>query len=80
MNNIITKQELWNLQIEQIAKLTKGRSVRILLTNGETKIVIVKNLLSAANIPHLFTGFLTMNDEVINIANIEKVEVDANVI
>ena len=76
INNIITKQELWNLPNEQISKLTKGRLIRILLTNGEPKEVVVKNLLAATNTPHLFTGFLTMEDKVINITNIVQIELN----
>ena len=57
MNRIITKHELWNLPNEQIAELTKGRLVRIVLKNGEYKDVRIQNLLAAANPPHLFVGF-----------------------
>ena len=35
MNNIITQYELWNLPNEQIAELSKGRLVRIVINNGE---------------------------------------------
>lgn len=37
MKRIITKHELWNLPNEQIAELTKGQIVRIVLNNGEYK-------------------------------------------
>ena len=57
MNRIITKHELWNFPNEQIAELTKGRFVRLILSNGEYKDVCIQNLLTAANPPHLFVVF-----------------------
>lgn len=74
MNRIITKHELWNLPNEQIAEWTKGRSVRIVLNNGEYKDVCIQNILAAANSPHLFVGFLTANSHSINLIDIEHVE------
>jgi len=71
MNRIITKHELWNLQNEQIAEMTKGRFVRIVLNNGEYKDVCIQNLLAAANPPHLFVGFLTADNQSINYIDIE---------
>ena len=53
MNRIITKHELGNLPNEQIAELTKGRLVRIVMNNGEHNDVCVQNLLAASNPPHL---------------------------
>ena len=74
MNRIITKHELWNLPNEQIAELTKGRFIRIVLSSGEYKDVCVKNLLAAADPPHLFIGFLTTDNHNINLIDIEHVE------
>ena len=74
MNRIITKHELWNLPNEQIAELTKGRLVRIVLNNGEYKDVCIQNLLAAANPPHLFVGFLIAENHSINIQDIDHVE------
>jgi len=54
---IITKHELWNLPNEQIAELTKGRLVRIVLSNEGYKDECIQNLLAAANSPYLFAGF-----------------------
>lgn len=62
MNRIITNQELWNLPNEQIVELTKGRLVRIVLNNGEYKDVCIQNLLTAANPPHLFVGFVVTDN------------------
>jgi hypothetical protein len=42
MNDIITKHELWNLPNEQIATLTKGRFVRIVLNNGDYKTFVLE--------------------------------------
>ena len=74
MNRIITKQELWNVTNEQIAELTKGRLVRIVLNNGEYKDVCIQNLLAAANPPHPFVGFLTADNHSINLRDIDYVE------
>ena len=74
MERIITKHELWNLPNEQIAALTKGRIVRIVLNNGEYKDVCIQTLLAAANPPHLFVGFLTTDNHSINLQDIEHVE------
>lgn len=74
MNKIITKHELWNLSNEQIAELTKGRIVRIVMNNGEYKDVCIQNLLTAANPPHLFVGFLTSDNQSIYLQNIDYVE------
>ena len=74
MNKIITKQELWNVTNEQIAELTKGRLVRIVLNNGEYKDVCIQNLLAAVNPPHLFVGFLTDNNHCIYLQDIDHVE------
>lgn len=74
MDKIITKHELWNLPNEQIAALTKGRIVRIVLNNGEYKEVSIQNLLAAANSPHLFVGFLTDNNHCIYLQDIDHVE------
>ena len=71
MDKIITKHELWNLPNEQIAELTKGRIVRIVMNNGEYKDVRIQNLLAAANPPHLFVGFLTADNQSINYIDIE---------
>lgn len=71
MDKIITKHELWNLPNEQIAELTKGRIVRIVMNNGEYKEVRIQNLLAAANPPHLFVGFLTADNQSINYIDIE---------
>ena len=71
MERIITKHELWNLPNEQIAELTKGRIVRIVMNNGEYKEVRIQNLLAAANPPHLFVGFLTADNQSINYIDIE---------
>jgi len=71
---IITKHELWNLPNEQIAELTKGQLVRIVLNNGECKDVCIQNLLAAANPPHLFVGFLTTDNHSINLQDIDHVE------
>ncbi len=64
MKRTITKHELWNLLNEQIAELTKGRLVRIVLNNGECKDVCIQNLLAAANPHHLFVGFLTADNSI----------------
>jgi hypothetical protein len=74
MNNIITKHELWNLPNEQIAELTKGRFVRIVMNNGKYKDVCVQNLLAAANPPHLCVGFLTIDNNSIYLQDINHVE------
>lgn len=74
MDGIITKHELWNLPNEQIAELTKGRIVRIVLNSGEYKDVCIQNLLAAANPPHLFVGFLTADNQSIYVQNIDHVE------
>ena len=74
MDRIITKHELWNLSNEQIAELTKGRIVRIVLNSGECKEVCIQNLLAAANPPHLFIGFLTADNHSIYVQNIDHVE------
>lgn len=74
MNRIITKHELWNLPNEQIAALTKGRIVRIVLKNGEYKEVRIQNLLAAANPSHLFVGFLTVDNHNIYLLDIDHVE------
>lgn len=55
-------------QNEQIAEWTKGRSVRIVLNNGEYKDVCVQNLLAAANPPHL------VDNRSINLQEIDHVE------
>lgn len=75
MDKIITKHELWNLPNEQIAELTKGRIVRIVMNNGEYKEVRIQNLLAAANSPHLFVGFLTADNHCVYLQNIDHVEV-----
>lgn len=72
---IITKHELWNLPNEQIAELTKGRLVRIVLNDGEYKDICIQNLLAAANSPHLFVGFLTADNHSINLQNIDHIEI-----
>lgn len=74
MNKIITKHELWNLPNGQIAELTKGRLVRIVLNNGEYKDVCIQNLLAAVNPPHLFVGFLSTDAQSINLQNIDHIE------
>ncbi len=74
MKRIITKHELWNLPNEQIAELTKGRLVKVVLNNGEYKDVCIQNLLAASTPPHLFVGFLTTDDYSIYIGNINHVE------
>ncbi len=74
MERIITKHELWNLPNEQIAELTKGRIVRIVMNNGEFKKVFIQNLLVAANPPNLFVGFLTADNHSIYIQDIDHVE------
>ena len=74
MDKIITKHELWNLPNEQIAELTKGRIVRIVMNNGEFKKVFIQNLLVAANPPNLFVGFLTADNHSIYIQDIDHVE------
>ncbi|MBR6286173.1 MAG: hypothetical protein IKR18_04175 [Bacteroidaceae bacterium] len=74
MDNIITKEELWNLPNEQITELTKGRIVKIVLNNGEYKEVRILNLLAAAYNPNLFIGFLTTDNRSIYLRNIDHVE------
>lgn len=74
MERIITKHKLWNLPNEQIAELTKGRIVRIVMNNGEFKKVFIQNLLVAANPPNLFVGFLTADNHSIYIQDIDHVE------
>ena len=74
MKRIITKHELWNLPNEQIAELTKGRIVRIVMNNGEYKDVRIQNLLAAANSPHLFVGFLTTDNISFYLQDIDYVE------
>lgn len=74
MKRIITKHVLWNFSNEQIAELTKGRLVRIVLNNGECKDVCVQNLLATANSLHLFVGFLTTDNHGINLQSINHVE------
>ena len=73
MNRIITKHELWNLPNEQIAELTKGKFVRIVLNNGECKDVCIQNLLAAATPTHLFVGFMTADNRSINLLDIDHV-------
>ena len=73
-NRIITKHELWNLPNEQIAELTKGKLVRVVLKNGECIDVCVKNLLAASNPPHLFVGFITTDNHSIYIQDVDYVE------
>ena len=74
MNRIITKHELWNLPNEQIAKFTKGRIVKIVLNNGEYKEVRIQNLLAAANPPHLFVGFLIIDNQGVCLQDINHIE------
>lgn len=74
MNRIITKHELWNLPNEQIAELTKGRLVRIVMTNGDFKDVCIQNLIAATNPPHLFVGFLITNNHSVILQYIDHVE------
>ena len=74
MNKIITKHELWNLPNEQIAELTKGRLVRIVLKNGKYQDVFIQNLLAATNPHHLFVGFLTTDNQGIILQEIDQVE------
>ena len=74
MNRIITKHELWNLSNEQIAELTKGRLDRIVLKNGEYKNVYIQKIIDATHSPHLFVGFLTGNNYIINLKDIDCVE------
>ena len=74
MNRVITKHELWNLPNEQIAALTRGRKVRIVLNNGKNEDVCILNLLAAANPPHLFTGFKTIDNHDILLQEINYVE------
>ena len=76
MNRIITKHELWNLPNEQIAELTKGRLVRIVLNNGEYKDVCIQNLLASANPPYLFVGFLTTDNQSVNLQDIDHVKLN----
>ena len=78
MNKKITKPELWNLPNEQIAELTKGRIVRIIMNNGEHKDVCVQDLLAAANPPHLLVGFLTADNHCIYLQDIDHVELLSN--
>ena len=75
MVRIITYSKLWNLHNEQIAEITKGRIVRIVMNNGEYKDVCIQNLLAAANPPHLFVGFLTADNHSIYLQDINHVEV-----
>ena len=72
MSKIISKQELWNLQKEQISELTLGKCIRIVFKNSEFKDVCIKNLLVAANPPYHFIGFLTIDGERINLLDIES--------
>lgn len=74
MYRIITKHELWNLPNEQIAELTKGPFIRIVLSNGEYKDVCIQNLLAAANPPHLFVGLVTADNQCIYLQDIDHVE------
>lgn len=79
MNEVIFNKDLWNLPNEQIAMMTKGRHVRIVMKNGDTKEVYVHNLFLAANSPHLFSGFITRTKdnekyEVISLPLIDYVE------
>lgn len=76
MNSILTKSDLLNLSNEQIAELTRGQQVRIVLNNGEYKDVCIQNLLAAANPPHLFVGFLTTDNHSIILQNIDHVELN----
>ena len=75
MNRIITKHELWSLSNEQIAVLTKGKNLRIVLLNGEKEDVYVDNLLAATNPPHLFCGFITSDNHTIYLQAIDYVEI-----
>ena len=74
MKRILTKHDLLNLPNEQIAALTKGQIVRIVMNNGEFKETRIQNLLAAANPPHLFVGFLMADDQSIYLQNIHSVE------
>ena len=74
MEKIISNTELWNMPKEKIVELTKGRQVRIVLTNGEYKEVFIKNILAACNPPCLFVGFLTADNNSIDIEDINSIE------
>lgn len=78
MNQVISNKELWNLPNEQIAKMTKGRRVRIVLKNGDIKEVDVNTILAAANPPNLFSGFLTMDNQEISLPTIDYVVILVN--
>ena len=55
-------------------EMTKGRFVRIVLSNGEIKEVTIKNLLAASNPPHPFCGFITTDNKTISLLGIDHVE------
>ncbi|MBR5962601.1 MAG: hypothetical protein IK000_00450 [Bacteroidaceae bacterium] len=76
MNRTITKDELWNLSNEQIAKLTEGRTIIIVMNDGTRLEIIVKKLITASNPPHLFVGFLTDEDKSINLQSIDYIELN----
>ena len=54
--------------------MSKGRPIRIVQTNGEVNEITVKELLLAANPPHLFTGFRSTDNEVFSLPLIDYVE------
>lgn len=73
MTRIITNHELWSLSSEEMAKLTKGKFVRIVLKNGESRDIYVKNLSVTGN-NSSFCGFITAYDNNIDIQDIDYVE------
>jgi hypothetical protein len=74
MGQIISNLQFWDLSNEEIIRLTKGKTVRIVFNNGEEKRAKIKNILGASFYPHEFSGFITTDNHTIYSEKIDFVE------
>lgn len=74
MKKKYTNSDLWDLSNEEIIKLAKGKSIKIVLNNKKETHVYIENILGESYYPHKFSGFITSEKQTIYLQAIDYIE------
>ena len=74
MKSVYTQRDLLALSNEQITKLTKGKTICVVLKDGSTMVICVFTILLAYP-QNLFCGFKAKDNGVIDLVQIDYIEI-----
>jgi hypothetical protein len=74
MSKIITREHLWDMSAKQVSNLVKGKTVKVIITDGNWLYAIKENVSVASDHSQLFCDFLKSDGHWIFTENIKAIE------